>query len=124
MFGGPDYTLAAVVNFMATVSGQHLAVSPNDNQSFYGGFFVNIGDTDAYYAALGAGDVLTVGYGTDNVGSPCYGSQQPGQSHCVVTGVFELVIGEPGTLSISLAALGMLMLVTALNQRLIRSERG
>jgi hypothetical protein len=123
MFGGPDYTLGAVVNFLATVSGQRLDVSPNGNQAFYGGFFVDIDDTDAYYAVSGGGGILTVGYGTDNQASPCYGPQQPGQSHCVVTGIFELV-PEPGTFSISLAALGMLMLIGALNTKPKWAEPG
>jgi hypothetical protein len=95
MFGGPTYTLSnSLINFTAAVDGLHLAVTP---QNLGGGFFVDPGDSDAYFGVAGPGPVLTVGYGSDNPGSACFGPQNPGQSRCVATGVFERV-PEPASL--------------------------
>ena len=103
MFSGPALTLSnSLVNFTATVNGQFLDVSP---VNLFGGFFVNLGGGDAYFAITGPGpDELTIGFGSENPASACFGSQIPGQSACIVTGVFERV-PEPGTLTMLLSAL-------------------
>lgn len=110
MFGGPTYTTdgTSLVNLIATVSGPDLNVVANEYQNIYGGFFMNVADTDDYYDAAGA-----IYFGSDNQGSPCYGPQTPGQSRCVVTGMFEQVVPapEPATLPVSLAALGLFALI-------------
>lgn len=110
MFGGPNYTTngTSLVNIVATVAGADLNVAPNEYQQSYGGFFMDVNDTDVYYDGAGA-----IYYGSDNQGSPCYGSELPGQSHCVVTGVFEQVVPEPepASLPLSLAALGLFALI-------------
>jgi hypothetical protein len=92
-------TPTGVINFTATPDGQYLHVIP---ENLYGGFFVNAGDTDAYFGIANVGsDVLTIGYGTDNAGSPCFGPQIPVLSHCVVTGVFETSqISEPSAFAV------------------------
>ena len=104
MFGGPNYTTngSSLINLVATVAGSNLTVVANEYQSLYGGFFMNVADTDDYAEAGGA-----IYYGTDNQNSPCYGPVTPGLSHCQVTGVFEQVVPEPepATLPLSLAAL-------------------
>ncbi len=138
MFGGPSYSASffGLVNFTATVDGQYLDVDPNngpiDCPGFCAsGFFVDVADSAAYYAVGGAispgggippGDVLTIGYGTDDPFSPCYGGQVPehGGSHCVVTGVFEdadAPVPEPGALPIFLASLGIFGTVISLQRR-------
>jgi hypothetical protein len=120
-FIGPFYTLLnSVVNFAATVDGQYLDI---DTNNAFGGFFVDAGDTAAYYAVNGPGaHMLTVGFGTDFGGSPCYGPQEPSSSQCVATGYFEVAQGqetlvdaipEPGTMPILLAALGILTPIVA-----------
>ncbi len=110
MFDGPDLTTGntnVLVNLIATVHGQYLDVTAE------GPFFVNAIDTDAYFT-IGSGIIY---YGTDNQNSPCSGSELPGGSHCMVTGVFERVVPEPGTLPISLAALGLFTLIAARTRR-------
>lgn len=103
-FDGPTLsTGGSFVNFTATVDGQFLDVNPiNDAVPGHPGFFVNSDDTEAYFGENGPGPhVLTIGYGTDNQFSVCYGSQLPNQSHCVVTGFFQLAqVPEPGSLAI------------------------
>ena len=114
MFDGPNIATGTndSVNFTAAVDGLYIAVDPSNTPY---GFFVDSLDTEAYFANLATMGlpILTVGYGTDNSGSPCYGPQFPGQSHCVVTGVFEQVTpeSEPATLPLSLAALGLFALL-------------
>ncbi len=114
MFDGPNIATGTddSVNFTAAVDGLYLAVDQSNTQY---GFFGNSIGTDLYFANLASFGfpILTVGYGTDNSGSPCYGPQLPGQSHCVVTGVFERVVPEPepATLPLSLAALGLFALI-------------
>ena len=114
MFDGPNVATGTTdsVNFTAAVDGPYLAVGQSNTQY---GFFVNSIDIDLYFANLASTGlpILTVGYGTDNSGSPCYGPQFPSQSHCVVTGVFERVVPEPepASLPLSLAALGLFALI-------------
>jgi hypothetical protein len=102
---------SGVINFAATITGADLTLIPDN---LYGGFFVNNGDTDAYYAVGSAdSEILTVGYGTDNPGSPCYGPQEPWLSHCVVTGEFVDPGGadpvpEPGALIMLFSNLALL----------------
>lgn len=91
-----------LVNFTATVNGQFLDVASNRDS-----FMVDYPDTEAYGAIAGSGNTLTVGYGTDNQASICYGPQTPPDSKCVVSGYFQQV-PEPGTLPIVLTALGIL----------------
>lgn len=108
---GPTYVAPGndIVNFTATVDGQFLHVTPIN---LYGGFFVNSTDTDAYYGVNGPNDILIVGYGTDNANSPCFGPQQPSVSHCVVTGVFELVsVAEPGPSPVLAGVSGLFVLL-------------
>jgi hypothetical protein len=114
MFTGPHYSASngtmntVLFNFMVTVDNQYLDFVGGNQAS--GGFAVDVSDTDAYYA-VGNGNIWTIGYGTDNPGSPCFGGQVPGASgnHCVVTGVFTEV-SEPESfamLSSSLIGLGL-----------------
>jgi len=111
MFDGPDLITGntnVLVNLIATVHDQYLDVTAEG-----GPFFVNAVDTDAYFT-IGSGIIY---YGTDNQNSPCLGSELPGGSHCMVTGVFERVVPEPGTFPISLAALGLFTLIAARTRR-------
>jgi len=111
-FDGPTLSTGTsdFVNFTATVNGQFLDVNPNN---LFGGFFVNSLDTDAYFGVGGA-PILTIGYGTDNLGSVCSGPQPPDQSHCVVTGFFQLAqVPEPGSLAILAAAFSAFALCLA-----------
>jgi len=119
IFRGPTYTLNnSLVNFLGTVHDQFLDVT---TMNPFGGFFVNVGDTDAYYAVPGPGpDVLTIGYGSDNPSSVCFGPQMPDRSACVVTGFFER-IPEPGTLLILMTALGIFLGVMAKYRRFPRA---
>lgn len=96
-------TNGPIVNFTATVNGQFLDVTP----IFHEDLSVDYPDTEAYGAVAGPGNTLTVGYGTDNGASICYGPEQPGSSKCVVSGYFQQV-PEPGTLPIVLTAFGIL----------------
>ncbi|HVC56041.1 MAG TPA: PEP-CTERM sorting domain-containing protein [Stellaceae bacterium] len=106
---GPHYYISSndltniLFNFNVTVDNQYLDFT-GGNQA-YGGFAVDRGDSDAYYA-IGSNDIWTIGYGSDNPSSPCYGGQVPGSgsNRCAVTGVFEDV-PEPGTLPILLVGL-------------------
>lgn len=104
MFDGPNYTTGgfSLVNLIATVAGPNLNVVANEYQSLYGGFFMDAEDTADYFLSG-----TSIYFGTDNQDSPCYGPETPGQSYCVVTGVFEQVVPEPepATLPLSLAAL-------------------
>ena len=106
----------AVINFTATLDRRFLDITPENS---YGGFFVDAMDTNAYYG-VDSGAILTIGFGSDNPNSICYGPQQPASSRCVVTGVFESEAGdmhtgirhrlsaeavpEPGTLALLLPA--------------------
>jgi hypothetical protein len=114
-FGGPIVATGTgdFVNFTANVNGQFLDVTPINDALAGAGFFVNALDTDAYFGESGPGPhVLTIGFGTDESFSACGGPQQPGQSHCVLTGVFERV-PEPGSLALlatAFAAFGGLRL--------------
>ena len=83
----------AVINFTATLDRQFLDITPDNS---YGGFFVDAMDTNAYYATVSE-SILTIGFGSDNPNSICYGPQQPATSHCVITGVFENEAGEMHT---------------------------
>jgi hypothetical protein len=99
-FGGPTISAPGfdIVNFTATVSGSFLDVGS--------WFFANYGETEQYFGESGPGPhVLTIGFGTDNGESVCWGPAQPGQSRCVVTGFFQQVaVPEPGSLAILAAA--------------------
>jgi len=104
-FDGPTVSTGTsdFVNFTATVNGQFLDVLPiNDAVPGNPGFFVDSPDTEAYFGENGPGlHVLTIGYGTDNLGSVCSGPERPDQSHCVVTGFFQVAaVPEPGSLAI------------------------
>jgi hypothetical protein len=108
-----------VIDFTATPDGGYLDVSP---ENLYGGFFVNAVDTDAYFAVGDPGsDILTIGYGTDDAGSPCFGPQEPASSRCVVTGVFEAAGGtgvpEPSALLLFTGALGLLAMLLLRRRR-------
>lgn len=113
MFTGPAYAVSAtapgnvVFNLTVAVNQQFLDFT-GANQRF-GGFAVDLSDSDAYYA-LGNGDLWTIGYGSDNPASPCYGGQIPGSgtNRCVVTGVFRAdatPVPEPATLPLLASAL-------------------
>jgi hypothetical protein len=92
-FGPVIWSPQGVINFTADLSGQNLHITPVNSD---GGFIVNETDNDAYFAIGSANsDILTIGYGTDNLGSPCAGPQEPNVSHCVVTGEFVYAGGAP-----------------------------
>ena len=103
-----------MINLVATVAGSNLTVVANEYQSLYGGFFMNVADTDDYAEAGGA-----IYYGTDNQSSPCYGPQTPDESHCRVTGVFEQVVPapEPAALPLLLTALGLFTILAGRTRR-------
>jgi len=107
---GPQITSPdGVINFTANLSGDDIQINPINS---YGGFFVNGDDTDAYYAVSSSGsDILTIGYGTNDASSPCYGLPLPGEAKCVVTGEFvdaDDPVPEPGSLVIFVGSLGLL----------------
>jgi hypothetical protein len=132
-----DFTLGpqiatpyGVINFTASLSGEDIHITP---QNLYGGFFVNGVDSDAYYAVGSSGsDILTIGYGTDDAGSPCYGPQMPGVSKCVVTGEFvyagdpppagaaPVAVPEPGSFPILLGGLSLLGALLMRQRRQLR----
>lgn len=124
MFGGPPYATGqtagdlTLVNFSALVRGQDLLVLPDNS---HGGFMVDVDDGAAYFGTMGTGDEFTVSYGTDASPSPCFGTQYLPGSHCVVTGVFEDPVPEPGTLPISLSALGLFLLIRKHHDRRLRA---
>ncbi len=100
------------------IDGRHLAVTP---QNVDGGFFTDPGPDDAYYGVIGPGaDVITIGYGSDNPSSVCFGPQIPGQSRCVVTGVFEQV-PEPASVVLFATAI---VILTSFGRRRQRVGRG
>ncbi|MGE3782120.1 MAG: hypothetical protein AB7H71_05190 [Alphaproteobacteria bacterium] len=108
-FGGPILTTGtgSFVNFTAVVDGQFLDVTPINSALGGAGFFVGPLGTEAYFGENGPGPhVLTIGFGTDDVGSVCSGPQQPGQSHCVLTGFFQQAVPEPGSLAVLATAFG------------------
>lgn len=102
-FGGPILATGtgSFVNFTAVVDGQFLDVTPINSALGGAGFFVISLGTEAYFGVNGPGPhVLTIGFGTDDIASVCSGPQQPGQSHCVLTGFFQQAVPEPGSLAL------------------------
>jgi hypothetical protein len=112
MFTGPLYSVSIndvtnfLFNLMVSPRGEHLEFIGGNQR--YGGFAVNLGDSDAYYA-IDTDGIWTIGYGSDNPGSPCFGGQIPGApgNQCAVTGVFAAEVSEPGTALLLLTGLAL-----------------
>jgi hypothetical protein len=113
MVNGGSLPGAPLFNANLAVVGDLVEYTGGNNS--FGGFAVNLGETDAYFA-VGNGATWTIGFGTDNTGA-CNGPQNPtAGSHCIVTGKF-VAVPEASSAFVLMAGLMVLNLARLRRQK-------